>query len=569
MDYTKAQAKQEALLALKKAIGKEADQPTIEMLETPPDSSLGDLAFPCFKMAKAMGRSPMELAVELSAKIGPTELLAGAKAVGPYVNFVFNAESYTERVLKMISVAAEKYGASKHGEGKRVVIDYANMNTHKEFHIGHTRNVLLGQALANIFEANGFDVVPASYIGDIGAHVAKVIWAIQKFYKDEEIPVEDRAVRLGQIYTEATKKIEEKPEYKEEVDAVQRKLEAKEEPEYSLWKETREWSLVQFKEIFAELHATPSVWYFESQVEEPGKEIVKELLQKGIAKKSEGATIIDLEDEDLGVFLVLKSDGSSLYSTKDLALAYKKREDYGQARQIFVVDNRQSLHFKQLFATLTRMGFTGNMKHVAYDMVVLEDGAMSSRKGNIVLYRDAKQDMMDHVRAETLKRHEDWSEKQVADVAEKLAHAAIAFTMLKQDANSTITFNPEEAISVEGFTGPYIQYTIARIHGIFAKATEKPELNAKLLTHHKEIEIAKKLADYPELLLDAAMECAPAMLAIYAFELAKLFAEYYHDAKILSEDADLTRARLMLLQSILQVLENACELLTIEPVKNM
>lgn len=567
--YAKEQATQEVLTSLKKAIGKGF---TIvrDDLETPPDASLGDLAFPCFELAKGEGKNPVEIARELAAKIGPTDLVETIQAVGPYVNFTFKNESFAAHVLEDVRSGVDRYGTSKLGVGTKVLVEYAQPNTHKVLHVGHLRNVALGQAVVNILRANGYDVVPASYIGDSGADVAKTLWGLKKFHDGEEPPKDDRANWLGAIYVEATKYLADHPEVKEEISEVQQKLEAREEPWYSLWKETRQWSLDGFKAAFAELGVKPEVWYFESEVEQDGKQIVQKLLTDGVAKKSQGATIIDLEDEDLGAFLVLKSDGTTLYSTWDLALALKKEKDHAPDRQLFVVDMRQSLHFKQLFATLKRMGFTPQLTHLSYDLVSLPEGTMSSRAGTIAKYDDLKDTMITRLEEETRKRHEDWDDKKVQQTAKTIAIGSMLFMMLRQDPNSIITFDLEEALSFDGFTGPYLQYTVARIESIKKKTKVKPKADASKLTHALEHELIRKLAEYPAVVERAGKAFHVSLVAQWAFETAKVFAEYYHEVRVIDEeDAEMTAARLALIDAVRISLSNGMNLLGMGILKEM
>lgn len=570
--YAKQEATQEVLTALKKAIGKEFNV-NAEMLETPPDTKMGDTAFPCFAIAKGEGRNPVEIASELAAKIGPSKYIERIMSAGPYVNFVFAKEPITQDVLDQVKKMGEKYGEGTTGAGKTVLVEYAQPNTHKEFHIGHVRSAVYGQTVVNIMRANGYKTIGASYIGDIGAHVAKALWGLKKFLSEEELSSlakEDCARTLGEIYTKATQFVDEHEEAKLEIANVQRKLEAQEEPWFSLWKETRKWSLEEFKRIFRELHVAPDAWYYESDVEELGKKMVNKMLTDGVAKKSEGATVVDLSNEDLGVFLILKSDGSTLYATKDLALAYEKEKKFEPDRQIFVVDVRQSLYFKQLFATLRRLGFTKQLTHLAFDMVTLPEGAMASRSGNIVRYEDVRNSMTDRLRDETRERHEDWSEKQVDQVAYTIAMSGMMFMMLRQDPKSIITFDMEEALSFDGFTGPYILYTIARIESIKRKAPYKSKAVASKLTHEKEYELVRQLANYPALISEIGASFHVSALAQWVFETSQLFSEYYHDVRINDEeDKIVTSSRLALIEAVEQVLTNAMQLLGIDVLKEM
>ncbi|MBT3230526.1 arginine--tRNA ligase [Candidatus Uhrbacteria bacterium] len=565
--YAREKAKQEVLNALRKYI--EVDV-SIDDIETPPDNKMGDFAYPVFQAAKKMKKNPAELATEIAVKIGPSDLVDGVKAVGPYVNFTLKMPAFGAKVLEDVELKKEKYGQVTVGEGKKIIVDYAQPNTHKEFHVGHIRNAVLGQSIINTLRASGYEVVAASYIGDVGAHVAKALWGMEKFHKGEEFDKETRAQRLGQIYTEATKAVEENEDYKLEIAEVLKAIEAQQDPWFSLWKKTREWSLDSFKAIFKELSIEPDAWYFESEVEKPGKEIVSKMLTDGIAKKSEGAVIVDLEKEDLGAFLVLKSDGSSLYATKDLALAMKKEKDHGADRQIFVVDVRQSLHFKQLFATLNRMGFEKQLIHIYYDMVNLPGATMSSRAGNIITYEDLRDQMSERLIKETKERHEDWSDKKIAEVAKAVSIASIEFMMLRQDAESIITFDMDEAMSFDGFTAPYLLYTVARIGSIEKKAKKKAKSAVAHLTHEKEAELLRKLSEYPEVIERAGLKFHISAIAVWVFELAQLFNEYYHDVRILDdEDLDRMRARLALIGAVRVTMKNGLKLLNIETLKEM
>lgn len=567
--YTIDNARKQAYAALKSALGKKFPV-TQDMLVAPPNLALGDLAFACFHLAKEQGRSPVEIASELAAKIAPSALIARVTAQGPYVNFAFNDAELSASVLRDVLSKKKRYGMGTTGKGKNVLVEYAQPNTHKEFHVGHLRNAVYGQAIVNLTRANGYEVVPAAYIGDVGAHVAKAIWGFKKFFGGATIAKEDRAKVLGEAYTKATQFVDEHPEAKDEIAEVQRKLEAEEEPWFGEWRETRDWSLDEFRKIFTELGVKPDVWYYESEVEKPGKELVKKMLIDGIAKKSEGATIVDLEEEKLGVFLVLKSDGSSLYATKDLALAFMKEKDYTPDRQIFVIDVRQSLYMKQLFATLRRMGFTKELTHLGYEMVTLAEGAMSSRKGNIVKYEDLRDAMVERIATETKARHEKWSKRKVAKNAMTIALAGMKFVMLRQDPGKQIVFDMEEAMSVDGFTGPYLLYTIARIFSIEAKADMPPLPLGEPLSHPLERAMVRAIAEYPSMVTKAGATAQISLIAQEAFALAKLFSEYYHEVRIL-EDADRERkgARLALLAAVRQTLSNACDVLGITTLKEM
>jgi len=314
----------------------------------------------------------------------------------------------------------------------------------------------------------------------------------------------------------------------------------------------------------------PSVWYYESEVEKPGKDLVKKMLVQGIAKKSEGATIVDLASENLGVFLVLKTDGSSLYATKDLALALQKDRDYAPDRQIFVIDVRQSLYMKQLFATLKRLDFHKELVHVGYEMVTLPDGAMSSRKGNIVRYDELRDAMVQTLVDSTTLRHPEWKEKVVRTNALTIALAAMKFMMLRQDPGKILVFDMEEAMATDGFTGPYILYTIARINSLHEKTKVAAFPLAAALKHPQEVQLLRKVSEYPDVVADAAMDMRPSVVCLYAFELAQMFSRYYAEVHLIdAEQPSLTAARIGLADVVSATLTNAMEILGISVVKAM
>lgn len=541
-------AKQEVAVALARALSVPGISP--DELVKPPQADMGDLSYPCFGLAKSMKASPAAIAKDVAAKIAAGGMIGEARAAGPYVNFYFDRKAFSTAVLGEVLGRSVDYGDALERKDERIMIEYGSPNTHKEIHVGHLRNFCLGLSVVRLCRAAGYDVVPVSYIGDIGAHVAKCLWALKKFHVGEE-PPENRGKFLGQIYTEATNKVEEDESVKTEIAEVLRKLEARDPAWDALWRETRQWSIDELNAVFAELGCVFERMYFESEVEARGKALVKELLDAGLAKEGErGAIIADLEAEGLGVFLLLKSDGSALYSTKELALAEKKFSDFEDiARSVHIVDNRQSLYFRQFFATLKRMGFDKKMTHLAYEFVTLKEGAMSSRKGNIVTYEDFRDEMLRMTMEETAKRHEDWSPERVRDVSWAIAEGAMKFGMLKQDTERAIVFDMDAALSFDGFTGPYIQYAHARLSSILAKATEDVISVCKASDDPREFALLRLVADLPATVAASAEAYKPSLLAQYLFELAQASNDFYRDVPVLSAPDDDRCRRLVIVSA--------------------
>ncbi len=548
-------------------------------LVTPPDPKLGDLAFGCFKIAKEQKKSPAEVAKLLAIEISKDKkdhLIASASAAGPYVNITLKPGETVAHIVTDIEAKKASYGSSEDGKKRQVLLEYAQPNTHKEFHIGHLRNLVLGNALIRILAKNGWKVVPASYHGDVGAHVAKVLWLLQKKVASRKSKVESQrsGKYLGELYAEATKLLEEKPELKDEVSEVQRKLESGDKGLLKLWKETRKWSIAEFKEIFGDLDTKIERQYFESEVVDDGQKIVDELLKKGIAKKSEGAIVVDLESEKLGMFLIRKSDGTSLYATKDLALAKLKAEEYPDvARSLILVDNRQSLYFKQLFRTLELMGVKIPHEFVGYEFVTLKSGAMSSREGNVVTFQSFRDEVVKFARAETMKRHDDWNEGKVEHTAWAIAMAGIKYGMLKQDSDKMIVFDLERALAFDGDTGPYIQYAATRLAAILKKAKVESRKSKvatldfetlRLLTHPAEKHLALQIAKFPDAVHRAGVELKPNHIAHWLLAMSHAVSDFYRDVNVLDATPDARRpARLRLVASALSVLILGLDLLGI------
>lgn len=567
--YALETAKKEAYTALKKTLGKQAGI-TLDMLLTPPKPEYGDLSFPCFELAKGLKRNPAEIALEVAAKLGPSQLIREITSVGPYVNFRFAELAFAEHIMNDVVKHKSRYGRSTTGRGKKVLIEYANPNTHKDIHVGHLRNLALGAAVVNTLRFNGYEVTAVSYINDLGNNVAKCLWGLERLHAGEEAPTDNRLNYLDKVYAEANAAIGDDEGKKSEVSDIQRQLELMEGEWVPLWKKTQKWSIDGLKEIFDQFDLELDHLYLEHELIDDAHKIVKQLLTEGLAKMSDGAVIVDLEDQGLGVNLLKKTDGTLLYNAKDLALAYKKESDYAADRLMIVVDNRQALAMRQLIATLKLMGFSGDVQHLPYDMVTLPDGAMSSRKGNIVRWTDMYAAMHTKLQAETKARHPDWSTRKLAATAQILAIASVKFVMLRQDPEKVLTFDMEEAMAAEGYTAPYVLYTLARIHTLLNKAEIAPEQRSELLTHALEHTLLKMIAKFPDVVQLAGATYRVSAIAQYAFELAQEFARYYEAVRILDDnDHDRVAARLGLLDAVRQTLSNAMRMLGIQAVKEM
>ncbi|NWG07818.1 MAG: arginine--tRNA ligase [Chloroflexi bacterium] len=531
-----------------------------------------------------------EIAEQVKAEVGGVEGISHAEAVKGYLNVYFKTSDYARRVVDEVLSAGDDFGRGR-PKGERVMVEYAQPNTHHSFHIGHARNTILGEVLARLVEFAGFDTIRASYPGDIGLGVITVLWAYDRFYKGQEPQgVHERGQWLLKIYAEATAKLEKKenetPEeaaQRESYDAERREMlrkwDAGDPYVRELWNTTREWSLDELREVLKMLDVNIDVWFYESTAHELGKEIVDELIAKGIAddERPEGPVIVKI-DKKLGLskekyrtMVILRSDGTALYSTNDLALAKQKFEQYHVDRSIYVVDFRQSLHFQQVFKILELWGFPQAPKcyHLAYGYVTLPEGAMSARRGRVVLFKEVYDEAVRRVLSLETERSGNIPENERVKIAEQIGLGALVYSMLAVDNNKDIVFDINEALSFDGRTGPYIQNAHVRANSILKKANvqaanlQPAAFNFELTKH--EIELIEQISRFPDAVQQAANEYRPLVMAAYAYDLANAFHSFYHAVPVLqSEDENIKNARLRLVAAAKQVIANSLRLLDIQ-----
>lgn len=547
----------------------------------PPQIDLGDLSLPLFKTAKAKGESPAKLAGELVSALSALDIpgIGSLSAVGPYLNIKLNSEFLARAVLKAIGVQPDWFGRNGSGQEKRVMIEFSNSNTHKEFHIGHLRNICFGDSVNRLLKANGFKNLPVSYINDFGIHVAKTIW--WTYHPDNKYAKEmlaageiaNKGLFLGQMYAESVKEMAERKTAKLEIEFIMKKIELRQGGEYKIWEETRQWTIGQFQAIYDELGVHFVRQYYESEFIDRGRVMVDELLAKGILRKSEGAVIADLEEYGLGVLVFIRSDGTATYPVADLPLASAKFKDYQLDKSIYIVDNRQRLYFQQLFKILELLGYKQEKIHLEYDFVKLASGMMSSRSGNTVTYDELKAEMLEFAKKETGLRHGDWPSEKIGEVAQVLTLGAMKFEMLKVGTNQVITFDPEKALSFQGYTAAYLQYAYARVQSLLRKeGTAEQDFSTvdfALLQEAKEHELLLSLAKYPEVIKAAGESFDPSEIARYLFELAQLFNDYYHQVPVLKAEEAVKQARLVLVSGFGQVIKNGLGVLGIGVVEEM
>jgi len=673
--------------------------------EAPKDPEHGEVCFPCFTLSKALKRAPNQIAPMLEelvkARFSEMPEVEKVEVVGPYLNFFMSSESLASIVGAILEGDVLSPNAEK---GEKVMIEYSQPNTHKAFHVGHMRNVALGDSLVRLYTFGGYEVTAANYIGDEGAHIAKCLWAYRKS-APLDVPKENKGEFLGGLYRKADEWLdfklltqypypgvlsakvlskaphpenakwsvveletssgtegvvcggtdydvgdliahapvgirfggrlleekdmkgvtsrgmicgekelgasddkskililnpdlgvgvpltevgrvedaleagvpvaEEMERRSQEVSETLKELEDKNSPIQELWKETREWSINDFQAIYDWVDCRFDHYFYESEVGDEGKDIVLKALDERKLVKSEGTVGADLSGDKLGYLMLLKSDGTGLYATKDLALAEKKFESFGIDRSIYVVDYSQSLHFKQVFRTLELLGYPQASKcfHLAYGLVTVPEGKMSSRKGTVIYFSALKDKLTSHILDNQLSKHkEDWSEEELNRAARAIAVGTIKYGMLNQDNLRNIVFDIEEWTSLTGNTGPYLMYAFARTASILRKLGE-PDLSnfsGARLSRSEERSLMTELGQFEKLIEKTIEQNKPQALCIYLYNLARAFSRMFENCPVAqAEDDELKTSRLALVKATGLTLKKGLELIGITPLERM
>jgi arginyl-tRNA synthetase len=533
-------------------------------IEEPERAEQGDLAWPAFGKAKELKKNPVDIAKEKAAKL-KVKGIKEVRSAGPYVQLFVDWAALGNELLKSID---KNYGSVK-GHGT-VIMDVFQANPYKSFHIGHVRNAVLGESLRRILEKRGKKTIPVAFNGDVGTHIAKWLWFYKNFYKGD-IPKENFTRWMGEMYANASKKAEERPEYEDQIAELNRQIDARDKTILPLWKKFRDLCYADLKKIAKELDAKVVRIFPESECEKPGKSLVLKLFKEGKLEKSEGAIILNLEKYGLGVFLLLKSDGTALYSTKDFGLLQLKKEEFKFDEMIYVVGSEQDLYLRQLFKAFDVLGIYPEAKshHVSHGLVMLKEGKMASRLGNVITYEDLRDETIKQVLEKIQEKNPELEKK--GEVAKKVALGAIKFEMIAIENTRPIKFDWEQALNFEARSGPYLQYTSTRANSILKKAgKEVKRFDAKYLNERPEIGLLKLLVRYPQVLERAAKDHAPNEVANYLLELGDMFNSFYQNVPVIKAKTNEEKsARLRLVWAVKQVMDDGLNLLGIETLAAM
>lgn len=536
-------------------------QEIADLLAVPPDSSMGDYALPCFRFAKVLRKSPVAIAEELKAKIPADDVISEVNAVNGYLNFKVSKVGLAEGVLSRILNEGEKYGSSDLGAGKTICIDYSSVNIAKPFHIGHLSTTVLGGALYRIFKFLGYHTVGINHLGDYGTQFGKLISAY-KHWGNREL-VEQGGIRaLNELYVRFHREAETNPALDDEARAYFKRIEEGDAECNELFEWFKKLTLKDVQKIYDLLDIHFDSYAGESFYSDKMQPVIDELREKGLLVESRGAQIVDLEAYGMPPCIILKSDGSSLYATRDMAAAIYRKKTYDFDKCLYVVAYQQNLHFRQFFKVLELMGkeWAKDLVHVAYGMVSLEDGAMSTRKGNVVFLEDVIKKCIE--KAYRIIDEKNPSLENKEKVAEQVGVGAVIFGALYNNKIKDITFSYDKVLNFEGETSVYVQYTCARAASVLARAAvpasyELPQPN------EEEAELLKALAEFPETVKSAAEKYEPSYVARYCVDVAQKFNKFYFDCKILQAEEGTRGFRLALTAATLQVLKNALSLLGI------
>jgi len=543
------------------------EEEILDLLETPPNREMGDVAFPCFSLAKTFRKAPQMIAEELAEKVSDQGFTT--KAMGPYLNIFFNRATFAASLVQDI-VINPNYGEQNIGEDKTIVVDFSSPNIAKPFSLPHLRSTMIGNSIVQLHKALGYNVVGINHLGDWGTQFGKEIVAYHKWGNDEAIhknPIEE----LVKIYVKFHEEAEKHPELEDEARGWFKKLEDGDEEAVRLWKWFVEESLKEFEKIYQLLGVKFDHFMGESFYNDKMDRVVSELQAKGLLEESEGAQIVDLSDQDMPPALIKKKDGSSIYATRDLAAALYRKDTFDFEKIFYVVGNEQSLHFQQVIAVLKKMGheWANGMLHVPFGLMLFENKKMSTRKGTIVLLE------------EVLKKSIEMADKIIADknpdlpdrtaVAEAIGVGAVIFNDLKQHRMHEVNFSWEEALNFEGETGPYVQYTNARTQSLLRKSNmtmeDLKELDGKYIEGEAAWGLTLLLSQYPDILVKAANRAEPSIVARFLLDVSAQFNRFYHQERIITENKEEVKAKLSLAMATSHILQHGLSLLGLKAPK--
>ena len=551
-------------------VTQQPQQEIIGTIEVPPNKEMGDFAYPCFRLAKQFRKAPPLIAQELSEKIEKPNFIDSVKVQGAYLNFFVKKQVYAQEVLQEVLSKKENYGKSMVGEGKTIVIDYSSPNIAKPFHVGHLRSTVIGNALYHIFEKLGYRCEGINHLEDWGTQFGKLIVAYQKWGSKEAVE-KDGIQELMRIYVKFHDEAEKAPQLEDEARGWFVKMQNGQEEALALWKWFYDISITEFDRVYDMLGVHFDAYTGESFYNDKMDAVVKELKEKNLLKESEGAMIVDLEEDKMPPCLIIRKDGGTLYATRDITAALYRKKTYHFDKCIYLTALDQNLHFAQWFAVIKKMGYDWwkDLIHVPFGLVSLDSGKLSTRHGNVVLMEE----LLNQAIAETKKiieeKNPDLPNKE--EVAKKVGIGAVIFNDLYNSRVKDVVFSWERMLNFDGETGPYVQYTHARACSILRRGqcTLPKNIDYTKLTDEASIEVLKLLGQFPEKIQEAADKLEPFIVTRHIVNLAQAFNKFYHDNSILNSEENTKQARIALVIAVKTVLSEGLAMLGIQAPEQM
>ncbi len=542
----------------------------IQLVEIPPDYNMGDYAMPCFKLAKKFRKSPNLIAEDIVNNLKENEYFEQIQSVGPYVNFFVNKTILAETVLEDVFNKGDKFGSTDQGKGKNVIVEFSSPNIAKPFHIGHIRTTVIGHSLYKIYEFLGFNTIAINHLGDYGTQFGKLIVAF-KAWGEKQVVESNPIPELLKLYIKFHEEAEENPKLDDEARVWFKKLEQEDEEALELWTWMREVSLKEFNRVYNMLNIKFDSYNGESFYSDKMPAIIDKMEKKELLVESQGASIVDLEEFGMPPALIKKSDGSTLYITRDIAAAKYRKDTYDFYKNIYVVGSQQNLHFKQWIKIIELMGYewAEDCIHVPFGMVSLEEGTMSTRKGRVVFLEDVLRKAVEKTKEIISAKNPNLEDKE--QIAKQIGIGAVVFQELSNNRIKDYVFSWDRVLSFDGETGPYVQYTHARACSILSKVKHQVtnDIDYSILTNEEAVNVIRLLAGFERVVIDAMQKNEPSIITRNIIDIAQAFNKFYHECPILVEDKTVKEARLLLVYSVKTVIKTGLGLLGVEAPNRM
>ena len=547
-----------------------------EMVEVPGDSKMGDYAFPCFKLAKAMRKAPQMIAKDVCESIQSNEMFAKVENVNAYVNIFIEREQFIKSVLAEVTLQKENFGRSEHGKGKKVIVEFSSPNIAKPFHIGHIRSTVIGNSIYKLYDCMGYDTVRINHLGDYGTQFGKMICAYRKWGNKEDV-INEPIKTLLSYYIKFHEEAENDPSLEDEARGIFTKLEQGAPEEVELWKWFRDESLNEFGRVYNMLGIDFDSYAGESFYSDKMEKILGKMSDKGLLQESRGAQIVDLSEYDMPAALITKQDGSTLYITRDIAAAVYRKEHYEFYKNLYIVASQQNLHFRQWIKIIELMGYewAKDCVHIPFGLVSLEEGTMSTRQGRVVFLEEVLNKAVEKTKEIIIEKGV--STENIDETAKQVGIGAVIFQELANNRIKDYVFSWDKVLNFDGETGPYVQYTHARIASVLRNAgegaTEKlldaSSCETSFIAGDSAYELSKLIYKFPTVIAEAAEKYEPSVLTRHIIDIAQAFNRFYHDEHILVENEKEKTAKLTLAYSAKTVLKNGLRLLGINAPEKM